>query len=237
MTTFVPLSRLDTGRNWSRASNFLGDIEALAVQIESSRQLTPLWVRKNGRRFEIIAGERRYRALCILEKRGGWDVQKIPVEIIEADDREAFLLNVTENAGRLELNRFDLFMTCRVAIQELKLSPEVVAKRLGCTANHVYRCARIATLVHPEILQGIRNGAPVPFDTLRRWLTMSQDAQLEEYNGKKHNGVFARNNMRSAVEIRIALQELGNDPLERYAAEWLAWVLRDADHKPRSAKR
>ena len=231
----VPLSRLRPGPNHARASRFFGDIEALATQLEANKRLEPLWVLPRGSDFEIIAGERRYRALCILKQRKAlwFDANKVPVEICDVDETEAFMLNITENAGRLELALYDMIMVCRVAITEKHLRPEDVAKRLGVGANYVYRCARVAALVHPEILQAVRNGAPIPFNTLRRWSAMPHDAQLSEYNGAKEKPTVMRFGMRQAAEIRIALSELGDSQCERYAAEWLAWVLRERDHKPR----
>jgi ParB family chromosome partitioning protein len=74
------------------------ELEQLAQSIQSQGLVQPIAVRQVGNRYQIIAGERRYRAV----KRLGWN--EIPAQIHEADDRKMAELALTENVQRKDLN-------------------------------------------------------------------------------------------------------------------------------------
>jgi ParB family chromosome partitioning protein len=94
----VALERLSPRPDQFRRTFDAAAIEALAASIAEVGLLEPIVVREQGDRFEIVAGERRYRAL----RRLGW--KRAPVRVVALDDAQAQLANAVENLNREDLN-------------------------------------------------------------------------------------------------------------------------------------
>lgn len=73
-------------------------LDELAASIASNGLLEPIVVRKVGNSHQIIAGERRWRASQIA------NISKVPVRIMDVDDRDAYALSVAENVNREDMN-------------------------------------------------------------------------------------------------------------------------------------
>jgi ParB family chromosome partitioning protein len=94
----VPLSKLTPGKSQPRKYFDTEALAALAQSVSEQGVLQPLLVRPNGEGYEIIAGERRYRAA----KLAGRD--SVPVLVRELADRDAFAFALIENLQREDLN-------------------------------------------------------------------------------------------------------------------------------------
>jgi ParB family transcriptional regulator, chromosome partitioning protein len=107
----------------------------LAQSIKENGIIQPIIVRKNTDGYEIIAGERRYRAACI----AGLD--KVPVLEREATDDEMLELALVENIHRTDLNPIERAKAYQRFIDTFNLSQTEAAKRLGedrtVVANHL----------------------------------------------------------------------------------------------------
>lgn len=97
----------------------------LAQSIRSNGVLQPILVRPNDGKYEIIAGERRWRAA---QKAG---LQRVPVLIREAADAQVLELALVENIQREDLNPVDEARAYQMLVEDLDLSQEEVARRVG----------------------------------------------------------------------------------------------------------
>src|SRR5436190_19571443 len=97
----------------------------LAQSIRANGVIQPIVVRRNGGRFQIVAGERRWRAAQIAELR------KMPAYIKEVSDEKLLELALIENIQRQELNPIEEAKAYRSLIDNIGLTQESVAERVG----------------------------------------------------------------------------------------------------------
>ena len=127
-------------------------IEELAQSIRENGLIQPLVVRKNGDRFELIAGERRLRA----SKLAG--VKMVPVVIRKSTNREALELAIVENIQRVDLNCVDEALAYFQLMQEFNISQEELGKKMGKDRATVANALRILKL-SDSILKELKRGA------------------------------------------------------------------------------
>ena len=117
--------------------------ESLADLVESIREqgiLEPLVVAKTPAGFQIIAGERRWRAARIL------GLSKIPVVIKETTPQGMLEMSIVENVQREDLNPVERALAYKKLIDEFGLGTSEVAKRVGKSAPTVSNTIRLLTL-------------------------------------------------------------------------------------------
>ncbi len=117
-----------------------GDVLSLAQSIKQNGMLQPIVVRKREGQFEIIAGERRWRAAQSL------GLKDVPVILREADDREMLELALIENIQREDLNPIDRARAYRSYITQFDLKAEQLAERLGEDRTTVVNYLRLLDL-------------------------------------------------------------------------------------------
>ena len=128
------------------------ELEALAESIRVHGIIQPLTVRESKSGFyQIIAGERRWRAARLAELR------EIPVVIIEADDKKAMELALIENLQRQDLNPVEEALGYQVLMEEHGLTQEEAANRVGKSRPAVANALRLLGLC-PEVLEKLRTG-------------------------------------------------------------------------------
>jgi ParB family chromosome partitioning protein len=136
-------------------SNF--DTDALVELAQSISELgiiQPITVRKNGMKFELISGERRFRASQIA------GLSDIPAYIRLADDRNMLELAIVENLQREDLDPIEMAYSCKRMMDELGLTQDEVAKRLGkgrSTITNFMRLLRLPAIIQAELRDIHRN--------------------------------------------------------------------------------
>lgn len=126
-------------------------IEELAASIRSQGVIQPLIVRPKGDEFELIAGERRWRAAM---KAG---LSHVPVVIRDASDHEALQLALVENLQREDLNPIEEASGYRRLQEEFHWSQEEMAERIGKsrpTVTNALRLLGLPTEVQQEVAAG-----------------------------------------------------------------------------------
>ncbi|MCA9808772.1 MAG: ParB/RepB/Spo0J family partition protein [Candidatus Dadabacteria bacterium] len=126
-------------------------ISELSISIKEKGVLQPLIVRRSGQGYEIIAGERRWRAA---QKAG---VNKVPIIIKEATDGEALELALIENLQRQDLNPIEEATGYRHLIEDFGLTHEDVAARIGkdrSTITNQLRLLRLPEEAQKALAQG-----------------------------------------------------------------------------------
>ena len=133
----------------------LEPLELLAESIGTYGVLQPIIVRENPNlpgTYEIIAGERRWRA----SKMAG--LSEIPAVILEGDDLKAAQVSIIENIQREDLNPVEEALAYRALIEKFGLTQEAVAKQVGKNRSTVTNMMRLLDLPE-EILDMLREGS------------------------------------------------------------------------------
>ncbi len=125
------------------------DDEAFAALVESVRDkgvLQPLLVRRDpndGRRYEIVAGERRWRAAQQAR------LHEVPVVVRELSDRDTLEVALVENLQREDLTPLEEAEAYRRLMEEFGHTQEVLAKAVGKSRSHVANMMRLLSLPKP----------------------------------------------------------------------------------------
>ena len=128
-------------------------LEVLAQSIAENGLLQPLVVRAcEGGRYQIISGERRWRA-CRLA-----GLREIPVVVREEDDRGALELGLIENLQREDLNVVEEAEGYRVLMEEYSMTQEQVASKVGKSRPSVANALRILSLPEDVLALTLNGG-------------------------------------------------------------------------------
>jgi ParB family chromosome partitioning protein len=129
-------------------------LKELADSIREKGVIQPLIVRpskKSEGRYEIVAGERRWRASQLAQQ------HQVPVIVRELDDTEVLEIAIVENIQRADLNAIEEAMGYRQLMDRFGHTQDKVAEALGKSRSHIANLLRLLTL--PDEVQGyVRNG-------------------------------------------------------------------------------
>lgn len=120
-------------------------LEELAQSIRANGLVQPLLVRRRGGRYQLVAGERRWRAAQLA------GLQKIPAVVREIPDEKIFELALIENIQREELNPMEEAHAYKRLIESLSLTQEMLAQRVGRDRSFIANHLRLLRL--PNDLQ------------------------------------------------------------------------------------
>ena len=115
-------------------------IRDLAASIESEGLLQPIVVRPTDKGYELIAGERRWRAHQYLEK------PSILARLLDASDLSSASLSLIENLQREELNPVEEALGYQSLVSDFKLTQAEVAERMGKSRTHITNLMRLLQL-------------------------------------------------------------------------------------------
>ncbi len=147
----IALSDIDRNEDQPRKRFEETALRELADSIAELGVIQPIIVRRNGSRFVIIAGERRFRAARMA------GLQEIPALVREADKLERMQVALVENLQRADLNPVEEACAVQALIDECGLTQEAVSKRVGRSRPAVANVLRLLTLPEP-VLQMLREG-------------------------------------------------------------------------------
>jgi ParB family chromosome partitioning protein len=133
--------------------NFDSDsLQALADSISESGVLQPVLVRPAGDQFELVAGERRWRAAQLA------GLETVPAMITERGDSESLEVAVIENMAREDLNPIEEGRAIAALVEDAGLTLAAVGKRVGRSRSAISNLLRILDLP-PEAVELIESGA------------------------------------------------------------------------------
>ena len=148
----LPIHKVEPNAAQPRQDFDEEELQALAESIAVHGVIQPLTVRElNGGYYQIIAGERRWRAA----RQAG--LTEIPAVIIEADDKKVMELALIENLQRQDLNPVEEAMGYQSLIQDYGMTQEETASRVGKSRPAVANALRLLSL-HPDVLEMVRSG-------------------------------------------------------------------------------
>ncbi|MBH0189370.1 MAG: ParB/RepB/Spo0J family partition protein [Nitrospira sp.] len=129
-----------------------GELAELAASIKESGILQPIMVRRKGDGiFELIAGERRWRA----SKEAG--LKTIQAVVRNCSDQESLLIALVENIQRADLNPMETARAYSRMINEFGLTQDAIAHKVGRDRSSVANAVRL-TQLHPEAQKLVENG-------------------------------------------------------------------------------
>jgi len=134
----IAVSELDPNPGQPRQS--MGDLADLTASIREKGILEPILVRRRGTRYEIIAGERRYRAA----REAG--LAEVPCVVRDASDAEAMELALIENLQRRDLSAFEEADGLRVLADTYGYTHETMAEMLGKSRTSITETLALAAI-------------------------------------------------------------------------------------------
>ena len=170
--TFLKLSDIEPNREQPR-KNF--DKEALQELADSIKQfgiIQPIVVQKKDDYYEIIAGERRWRAAKLAK------LKEVPVIIKEYSDREVMEIALIENIQRKDLNPIEEALAYKSLIDEYSLKQEELANRVSKSRTAIANSMRLLKLT--DSVQNMLINDEISMGHARALLTLEQeDLQIE----------------------------------------------------------
>lgn len=148
---FLKLSKIEPNREQPRKDFGEEQLQELADSIRKYGVLQPLLVQKKGDLYEIIAGERRWRAAKLA------GVKEVPVVVREYNKQQAMEIALIENVQREDLNPIEEAVAYQRLMQEFHLKQEEIAERVSKNRSTITNSMRLLNLA-PEIQQMLIDG-------------------------------------------------------------------------------
>jgi len=142
----VPIELLHANPDQPRKIFAEAELDELANSIREKGVIQPLLVRSTGGEYEIVAGERRWRAA----QRAG--LRELPVVIRNLADGEVLEIGIIENVQRVDLNPIEEALAYRQLMERFGRTQDAVAEVVGKSRPHVTNALRLLNL--PEVVQG-----------------------------------------------------------------------------------
>ena len=148
----IPIHQIDFNPNQPRKKFNVELISELAISIKELGLIQPITVRKiDSNKYEIIAGERRFRAAKTI------GLNNIPCYIKSADDKQSVEMALVENIQRSDLDPIEIAMCCDKIIRESKITQDELSIRIGKKRTTITNYLRLLKL-NPIIQSGIKDG-------------------------------------------------------------------------------
>lgn len=148
----IPIERISPNPEQPRKQFVQSDLDDLAASIREKGVLQPLIVRaREGGRFEIVAGERRWRAAQMAQ------LHELPVIVREFSDIEVLEVAIIENIQRADLNAAEEAAGYRQLMDRFGHTQEKMAEALGKSRSHIANLLRLLNLPAP-VLELLREG-------------------------------------------------------------------------------
>ena len=150
--TELSISMIDPKSDQPRKTFDKDALEELARSIEENGLLQPILVREYGNgRYQIIAGERRFRASKIA------GLSEIPAIILDRDDRKVAEISLIENIQRQDLNPIEEAMAFKALANDYGLTQEELSERVGKSRSAIANSTRLLDLPAP-VLEMVASG-------------------------------------------------------------------------------
>lgn len=217
----VPISALEPNPYQPRGAMDPGRLAELAASIRESGIVQPILVRRRGDRFQIVAGERRFRAAEAL------GLPTVPVTVRDVADEHLLEVALVENIQREELNPIEEAQAFQRLQEEFSLTQEDVARRVGRDRTTVANTLRLLRL--PRELRDMVATARLDAGHARAILALDRvEDQLALGREAARRGLSVREVERRVAQMRAPKAGGGRprkDPNTRAAEERLRAAL------------
>lgn len=187
----IPVTQLAPGKYQPRTQIDSESLNELADSIRAQGLMQPILARELGNGFEIIAGERRWRAAQLA------GLAEVPVLLREVADHAVAAMALIENIQREDLNAIDEAHGLQRLIQEFGMTHDAVAQALGKSRAAVSNLLRLLNLSRP--VQDMLTAGLIEMGHARALLPLPAGAQRELAHEIETRGLSVRE-----VERRVA---------------------------------
>ena len=150
-SNFLPIEHLVPNQNQPRKNFSEDELKSLASSISETGIIQPILVRKNNSFYEIVAGERRWRAAQLAK------IHEVPVLIKELTNEEVVKISIVENIQRVDLNPIEEANSYHQLIRDFGYTQEKVSSSLGKSRSYIANSLRLLSL--PEnIIKFLKEG-------------------------------------------------------------------------------
>lgn len=211
--TMVRIGDVEPKADQPRKSFDMAELEALSESISQHGMIQPITVRIVDGMYQIITGERRWRAARMA------GLSEVPVIVITADDKKAAELALVENIQRSDLNPIEEALGYASLIEEYGLTQEETAKRIGKSRTAITNSLRLLSLP----------------DEVRK---LVESGELSTGHAKVLLGIAVPERMEAAAK-QVISRELSVRDTEKLVKLWNAAaqteekpvkIVRDVDH-------
>lgn len=166
----IPIGSLVANANQPRREFPADSIAQLAESIRSNGILQPILVRPSGQNFEVIAGERRWRAATLA------GLSHVPALIQHVDTKDSAVFALVENVQREDLNAIDKAIAFKKLMAVLGATQEEVARKVGFDRSTVANIVRLLDL--PEEVQAYVSRGTLSMGHARCLLSLSSAEEM-----------------------------------------------------------
>ena len=136
----IPVDKITRNKDQPRQVFFNESLESMASSIKENGQLAPIIVRKGKDGYELIAGERRWRAMQSIKE------DMIDAIVMDATDKESALIAIVENVQREQLNAIEEAEALHKLNIEYDMTHDDIAKYTGKSRSHITNILRLNAL-------------------------------------------------------------------------------------------
>ena len=228
----ISISSIVPNRNQPRKLFEKESLNELTNSIKERGIIQPLIVRKSDdqdKKFEIIAGERRWQAAQAA------GIHEVPVLVIEADHLKSLELAIIENVQRRDLNSIEEAESYKNLIDNFGYDQDQVSQFIGKSRSHVSNTLRLLSLPekliemirsekisqgHAKILIGLENSLLLAEKIIRKKLSVRQTENLVRalkngsrkiYKTKDSNSLATENALSEIIGMRVVLTNKKNN--------------------------
>lgn len=181
----IPLELLQRGKYQPRQDMHNEALEELAQSIKKQGVMQPIVVRSiSGGRYEIIAGERRWRASQVV----GLDT--IPAIVREVPDESAIAMSLIENIQREDLNPIEEAVSLQRLQKEFELTQQQIAEAVGKSRSTVTNLLRLITLAEP--VKKLLEHGDLEMGHAKALLSLKADVQVSAARAVVDKGLSVR---------------------------------------------
>ena len=149
--SLIPIEKIQPNRDQPRKTFSEEELTELKNSIESKGLLQPIIVREKGGYYEIVAGERRWRAAQLAQ------LHEIPALIKELTDIEVLEIAIIENIQRSNLNPYEEALGYKQLLEKFNYTQEELASNLGKSRVYITNLTRLLNLPD-SVLKFLKDG-------------------------------------------------------------------------------
>lgn len=198
--TQLSVNEIHRGKYQPRRDMDPAALEELANSIRTQGVIQPLIVRPVGKQFEIIAGERRWRAAQLA------GLTEVPVIIRDIPDEAAIAIALIENIQRENLNPIEEAIALQRLLDEFEMTHQQAADAVGKSRAGVTNLLRLLTL--PEEVRDLLERGRIEMGHARTLITLPENVQLEAANLIVARGLSVR-------ETEHLVRQLQTEPVPK----------------------
>jgi ParB family chromosome partitioning protein len=197
----VPIDQVDPNPNQPR--QVMGDLSELMASIAEKGIIEPIVARQRGRRFQIVAGERRYQAAVQV------GLREIPIVVRDVDDNEIIEIALIENLQRKDLTPFEEAEALQSLAARCAYTHEDMARRLGKSRTAITEALSLNNM--PEDVKNLCRLADIHSKSLLLQIVRQGDPQKMTALVEKisREGAATREAVREAVRKDAARAKPG----------------------------